>query len=86
MKKLYVLFVVISICFTGFSQCDNPPSAPEVACYEEAILNPTTCLWEIIGTQEPAPTVSCYEITEFDNDFCEWVVIGDQPSQPSLAC
>jgi len=34
MKKLYVLFVVISICFTGFSQCDNPPSPPVIACYD----------------------------------------------------
>jgi hypothetical protein len=68
--------------------CDPAVVEPIVACWETAILNNSTCTWEISGTQPDAPTnLACWEMASFDEVTCSWIVSGTQPEAPSnLAC
>ncbi len=64
------------------------PAAPTgLACYEMATFNPTTCQYDITGTQPVAPTVACYEIATFNPTTCLYDITGTQPTAPTgLAC
>ena len=67
---------------------DQIISAPSnLACYETATLDSTSCLWVVSGTQAPAPTLACYETTVFDTTSCAWIISGTQaPAPTNLAC
>ncbi len=67
---------------------DQTISAPtNLACYETATLDSTSCLWVVSGTQAPAPTLACYETTVFDTTSCAWIISGTQaPAPTNLAC
>jgi hypothetical protein len=65
------------------------PAAPtNLACYETATFNSTTCQWDVTGTQPSAPTgLACYQTATFNGTSCQWDVTGTQPSAPTgLAC
>ena len=65
------------------------PTAPtNLACFETAVFNNASCLWEINATQPTAPTdLACYETATFNNGSCTWEVTGVQPDPPSnVAC
>jgi len=60
--------------------CNPPVAEPTLACWETAVLNSSTCQWEISGTQPEAPTnLACYETASFDENTCSWVVSGTAP-------
>ena len=66
---------------------DQIISAPSnLACYETATLDSTSCLWVVSGTLAPAPTLACYETTVFDTTSCAWIISGTQAPAPTLAC
>ena len=67
---------------------DQIISAPSnLACYETATLDSTSCLWVVSGTQAPAPTLACYETTVFDTTSCAWIISGTQaPAPTNLVC
>ncbi len=63
------------------------PEAPtELACYQIATFNTTTCKWDVTGTQPVQPALACYETATFNTTTCQWDVTGTQPVQPTLAC
>jgi hypothetical protein len=65
----------------------TPTSQPSILCYQTATWNPTTCQWDVTGTQPSAPTVACYETATWNPTTCVWNVTGTQPSAPTgLAC
>ncbi len=65
----------------------NPNITPiGLACYETAIFNTSTCVWDVTGAQPVTPTVACYETTIFNTTTCVWDVTGMQPVQPTLEC
>jgi hypothetical protein len=74
------------------SNCDegtvsiNVSAAPTVACYETATFNPTTCSYDVTGSQPAAPTVACYETATFNPTTCLYDVTGSQPAAPTVAC
>ena len=45
----------------------SPPAQPSLACYETAVLNTTTCTWDITGTQPPMPTSQPIPNTNYSN-------------------
>jgi hypothetical protein len=51
---------------------------PTLACWETAIFNTTTCVWDVTGTQEPMPTLACWESAIFNTTTCVWDVTGTQ--------
>ncbi|KAB1153548.1 gliding motility-associated C-terminal domain-containing protein, partial [Flavobacterium luteum] len=56
-------------------------------CYEIATFNPSTCLYDITGTQPTAPTgLACYEVATFNPKTCLYDVTGTQPVKPNVAC
>jgi gliding motility-associated-like protein len=59
-----------------------------LACYQTATWNPTTCIWDITGTQPAAPTgLACYQTSNWNPTTCIWDVTGTQPAAPTgLAC
>ena len=59
---------------------------PTLACYETATFNTTTCVWDVIGTQDTMPTLACYEIATFNTTTCVWDITGTQDTMPTLAC
>ena len=65
----------------------NPvPQEPTIECYETAILNATTCEWDVTGIQPVEPTIECYETATFNATSCEWDVTGIQPVEPTIEC
>ena len=63
----------------------NPNITPiGLACYETAIFNNSTCVWDVTGTQPVQPTVACYETTTFNTTSCTWDVTGTPPSPPTF--
>jgi gliding motility-associated-like protein len=65
----------------------NPNITPTgLACYETAMFNTITCVWDVTGTQPVTPTVACYETAMFNTITCVWDVTGTQPVQPTLEC
>jgi gliding motility-associated-like protein len=65
----------------------NPNITPTgLACYETAMFNTITCVWDVTGTQPVTPTLACYEIAIFNTTTCDWDVTGTQPVQPTVAC
>jgi hypothetical protein len=65
----------------------NPqPAQPNLACYESATFNSTTCSWDVTGSQPALPNLACYETATFNSTSCSWDVTGSQPAQPNLAC
>ncbi len=80
----------------GSTLCDNRvsveliidpvPAMPTLACYETASFNPTTCSWDITGTEPALPTLACYETATFNTTTCSWDITGTQPTMPTLAC
>ena len=65
---------------------DPAPAAPNVACYETANFNTTSCTWEVTGTMPVEPTVACYETANFNTTSCAWEVTGTMPVEPTVAC
>jgi gliding motility-associated-like protein len=55
-------------------------------CYETATWNPTTCIWDVTGTQPVAPTVLCYQTATWNPTTCVWDVTGTQPVAPTVLC
>jgi hypothetical protein len=64
----------------------EPEAEPTTACYETAIFNTTTCVWDVTGTQPAEPATACYETATFNTTTCIWDVTGDQPAEPTTAC
>ena len=63
------------------------PAQPAIECWETAIINNTTCDWEVTGTQPNQPTgLECWEVTSFNSTTCSWVITGTQPTQPTIDC
>lgn len=58
---------------------------PNVACYQTANFDATSCTWNITGTQPTMPILACYQTATWDNTACQWNVTGTQPAQPTLA-
>ena len=63
-----------------------PPAAPTVLCYQTATWNPTTCVWDITGTQPLAPTVLCYQTATWNGTSCQYDITGTQPTAPTVLC
>ena len=58
----------------------NTSVTPTLECWETATFNPTTCSWDISGTQPIAPTgLQCWQTTTFNTITCVWDIIGTQP-------
>jgi hypothetical protein len=56
-------------------------------CWDNVVLNNTTCTWENIGTQPPAPSnLACWQNASFNSNTCAWDVTGTQPPMPALLC
>ncbi len=64
----------------------DTPVQPELACYETASFNTTTCSWEVSGDMPAQPAIACYETASFNTTTCSWEVRGDMPTQPQIAC
>ncbi|MFX0556516.1 T9SS type B sorting domain-containing protein [Maribacter sp. CXY002] len=65
----------------------NPgPAMPNTECWETATLNPTTCTWQVTGSQPIQPNIACYENVTFNDTTCTWDITGTQPLQPLLEC
>ena len=62
------------------------PEQPQVACYQTATFNDSTCSWDVTGTQPERPVTACYETATFNNVTCKWDVSGTQPEHPVTAC
>ena len=85
--------LIYKICeILNSSNCDEAmitisiSVAPTVACYETATFNPTTCGYDVTGTQPVAPTVACYETATFNPTTCGYDITGTQPVAPTVAC
>ncbi|MBK9224223.1 MAG: hypothetical protein IPO23_05470 [Flavobacterium sp.] len=50
-----------------------------MACYQTATFNPTTCAYDITGTQPEAPVVACYQTATFNPTTCAYDITGTQP-------
>ena len=59
---------------------------PSVLCYQTATYNPTTCSYDITGTQPVQPATACYQTATFNATTCTWVLTGSQPAPPTLNC
>ncbi|MBK9224217.1 MAG: gliding motility-associated C-terminal domain-containing protein [Flavobacterium sp.] len=57
-----------------------------MACYQTATFNPTTCAYDITGTQPEAPVVACYQTATFNPTTCAYDITGTQPEAPVVAC
>jgi len=72
--------------YTSAAGCDSTvtanvtiipqPSQPNVACYQTATFNTSTCQWDVTGSQPQQPTIACYQTATFNNTTCEWDVTG----------
>ncbi len=62
------------------------PTMPTLECWEAAVINNTTCSWDVSGTQPIQPNIECWETATFNNTSCMWEVTGTQPLQPTLEC
>ncbi|NBP75806.1 MAG: hypothetical protein EBU61_07225, partial [Crocinitomicaceae bacterium] len=57
------------------------------ACYQTAVFNNTTCVWDVTGTQAAQPTLACYQTAAFNSTSCSWDVSGTQDVAPTgLSC
>lgn len=53
------------------------PEQPQIACWQTANFNTSTCSWDVTGTQPAQPTnLACWQTTNFDTIICSWDVIG----------
>ncbi len=66
-----------------YLEVNQLPTPPNLACWESATINTTTCSWDVSGTQPPAPTVACWETATFNTTSCSWEVSGTQPPAPT---
>ena len=64
----------------------SQPAPTNLACYETATFNSTTCSWVVTGSLPALPTLACYETATFNTTTCSWDVTGTQPAMPTLAC
>ena len=55
-------------------------------CYQTATWNPTSCQYDITGTQPAAPTVACYQTATWNPTSCQYDITGTQPAAPTVAC
>jgi gliding motility-associated-like protein len=57
-----------------------PTQPTDLACYETATFNTTTCVWDVTGTMPTQPTdLACYETATFNTTTCVWDVTGTMP-------
>ncbi|NOR27270.1 MAG: T9SS type B sorting domain-containing protein [Lutibacter sp.] len=62
-----------------------PPAPTGLNCWETAILNNMTCLWEITGVQDTEPpVVNCWDNFVFNTSTCVWDNIGVQDTEPPV--
>ncbi|MEZ4877198.1 MAG: hypothetical protein R2805_06580 [Flavobacterium sp.] len=48
-----------------------PTQPTDLACYETATFNTTTCVWDVTGTMPTQPTdLACYETATFNTTTC----------------
>ena len=76
----------IKSLYSESKQCDSINNKPNIACYETATFNTSSCQWDVTGTQPAQPTIACYETVTFNTTTCSWDVTGTQPGQPTTAC
>ncbi|MEQ8216665.1 MAG: T9SS type B sorting domain-containing protein [Arenibacter sp.] len=57
----------------------SAPFLPTLECWETAIMNATTCSWEISGTQPEQPVLEQWETSVFNTLDCIWDVSGTPP-------
>ena len=82
----YTCELCSDVTYTITEDCCVPPATPTTACYEKAIFNDATCMWEVTGTQPSEPATECWETATFDNTTCQWVVTGSQETAPTIEC
>ena len=53
------------------------PEQPQIACWQTANFNTTTCSWDVTGTQPAQPSgLACYETANFNSQTCAWEISG----------
>ena len=62
------------------------PAQPQIACYETATFNNSTCSWDVTGEMPIEPAIECYQVANFNTDSCVWIVSGSMTEQPNIAC
>ncbi|MFK7782467.1 MAG: hypothetical protein AB8B90_08930, partial [Psychroserpens sp.] len=76
----------ITFSTTYLISIDQLPNPPTLECWETAIINSTTCSWDISGTQPLPPTLECWETSMFNTNTCSWDITGTQPLPPTTEC